>query len=110
MQCIKRPRGSFPGAEDGRFHCEYNFRDYFSAVLSGRPAPELKKEAHDYIIENASAVDGIKEYAEKIVWFGRKNIRKIYLDEIHDETEEMQTPPAQQTVREGFSQITLPAD
>ena len=82
MQCIKRPRGSLPGAEDGCFHCEYNFKEYFSDILSGATDPVLKKEPHDYKITKYAPCTDIKEYAKNIVWFGRKTVRKIYLDEI----------------------------
>lgn len=62
------------------FTCRYNFKAYFSELLCGVTAV-LKKEVTRNIISPIQC-DSWTDYARFIIWYGRKDSRNIYLDEI----------------------------
>ncbi len=75
--CLKTP---FEKKE--KLHCDYDFRSYFSRALSGEAVTLPEKKRSCYVIANPIDVKSWEDYAVKTVWYGRKTVRKIYLDEI----------------------------
>ena len=70
-----------PFTEKVDFECEYNFKDYFSKLLCGMPA-ELEKKHCRNTVSSPVKCGSWQDYARFIVWYGRKDSRNIYLDEI----------------------------
>lgn len=70
-----------PFTEKIDFECSYNFKDYFANLLCGNSAV-LKKGTYRFTVSNPVRCDSWKDYARYIVWYGRKDSRNIYLDEI----------------------------
>lgn len=65
---------------------DYDFETYFLNALENRRVP-LKKEKHTTKI-NAVYYDDWTFYAKKVVWFGRKENRNIYLGENGERSED----------------------
>lgn len=65
---------------------DYDFETYFLNALENRRVP-LKKEKHTTEI-NAVYYDDWTFYAKKVVWFGRKENRNIYLGENGERSED----------------------
>ena len=55
----------------------YNFRDYFDAIL-GNSGIELKKETTQYNFSTPFGTSDWVEYAKEIIWFGRRNSRMMF--------------------------------
>ncbi len=63
------------------FQSGYNFKKYFLALLRGEAA-ELKKENCRFAVQKPVDSKSWPDYARHIVWYGRKDSRNIYVDEI----------------------------
>ena len=59
----------------------YDWKVYFDALLVNRNAV-LKKETVTYRITPTETFGDIADYARKVVWYGRRGGRNIYIDEI----------------------------
>ncbi len=70
-----------PFKETIEFESGYNFKSYFSDLLCGKPA-ELKKAKCTNRITATVKCKSWKDYAHAVVWYGKKDKRSIYLDEI----------------------------
>lgn len=70
-----------PFTESIDFECGYDFKDYFSNLLCGTSAV-LKKTPCRYTVPNPVKCNSWQDYARYVVWYGRKDSRNIYLDEI----------------------------
>lgn len=70
-----------PFKEKIDFVCEYDFKNYFSDLLCGNSAV-LQKTPCRNVVSSPVKCDSWKDYARYIVWYGRKDSRNIYLDEI----------------------------
>ncbi len=77
-QVVKRPF-----VKEIEFSSEYDFKSYFAELLCNNRA-ELQKKHCDYRVEKPIKCDDWKSYARYVVWYGRKDSRKIYVDEIKD--------------------------
>lgn len=62
--------------------CAYDFHSFFFDILCGKGSTEIKKNDCHYTIDRMISVSSWQEYARKVIWYGRKNSRSIYLDEI----------------------------
>ncbi len=74
-----------PFREHIEFDCDYDFRSYFSNLLCGKHIAPEKKKCHNTIAETVSCKSW-PDYARYVVWYGRKDSRSIYLDEIKVES------------------------
>ncbi len=63
------------------FTSDFDFKNYFSAILKGKHSPLETGKCH-YIIDNTVKCDSWSDYARFVIWYGRKGSRNIYLDEI----------------------------
>lgn len=63
------------------FDCDYNFKEYFSLILCGNNAT-LQKIRCKNVIASPVKCNSWADYARFIIWYGRKDSRNIYLDEI----------------------------
>lgn len=70
-----------PFKERIEFTCAYDFKSYFSSVLCGNHTG-LKKVSCKNIVEKPVSCSSFKDYARYVIWYGRKDSRNIYLDEI----------------------------
>lgn len=70
-----------PFKEKIEFECDYDFRTYFSELLCGNTA-SLQKMHCKNTVKAPVRCDSWKDYARYIIWYGRKDSRNIYLDEI----------------------------
>lgn len=70
-----------PFKESIEFNCDYDFKDYFSDILQGKYT-ELKKTCCRNIVKNTVNCTNWHDYARYVIWYGRKDSRNIYLDEI----------------------------
>lgn len=70
-----------PFTDKIEFECGYDFKSYFSDLLCGQPAT-LKKARMLNTVEKTVKCKSWQDYARFIVWYGRKDSRNIYLDEI----------------------------
>lgn len=69
-----------PFRDDITLETQYNFKDYFYNVLCLNPAkPERKKCVNKITTVKCNSWE---DYARYVVWYGRKESRNIYLDEI----------------------------
>lgn len=68
------------------FNCDYDFKSYFSDMLCGNDAALNKKFCRNVISKPVSCASWA-DYARHIIWYGRKDSRNIYVDEI--ETKEI---------------------
>ena len=75
--CLKTPF-----EDKGELTCRYDFLTYFSHAVSGETVTVPEEKRSVYTISKPLDVKSREEYAVKIVWYGRKTLRKIYLDEI----------------------------
>ena len=78
QKVLKKPFDSEP-----EFDCAYDFRSFFADVLCGKETAAVFQKICHYRIDPVVAVGSWQEYARKVIWYGRKNTRNIYLDEIH---------------------------
>ena len=62
-------------------HFTYDWKSYFESLLKGRNAQLIKKRI-TYALDTEIEYTDIKDYAQKVVWFGRKGGKSIYTDEI----------------------------
>lgn len=76
-----------PFKEKIDFVCNYDFKAYFSDLLCGNSA-SLKEQTTRNIISPIRC-DSWKDYARFVIWYGRKDSRNIYLDEIDTMTAEV---------------------
>lgn len=70
-----------PFKEKIEFESEYDFKNYFSAVLCGKHIPLEKKKCRN-VVEDLVKCNSWMDYARHVVWYGRKDSRNIYLDEV----------------------------
>ncbi len=70
-----------PFRERIEFNCDYDFKAYFSDILCSNDATLNKKCCRNIIQEPVSCASWA-DYARYIIWYGRKDSRNIYLDEI----------------------------
>ncbi len=75
--CLKTPF-----EEKGTLDCAFDFKEYFSRLVAGDTAARLEKKPVSYKITKPLEIKDWEEYARKIIWYGRKTVRKIYLEEI----------------------------
>ena len=71
-----------PFKEYIEFVCNYDFKDYFTNIICGE-AVELKKKKCRNIIEKTVSCASWADYARYIIWYGKKDSRNIYIDEIN---------------------------
>ncbi len=76
---LKKP---FVNAVD--FECSYNFAGYFSALLCGKAA-KLKNEKHRCTVPDPPFYASWEEYSRHVVWYGRKDSRNVWVEEINTE-------------------------
>ena len=71
--------------EKGVFHKDfagnYDWKEYFLNFLKSKSVP-LKKEKVCYSITDLNATTSWEDYAKKILWFGRRGGKNIYMSEI----------------------------
>ncbi len=72
-----------PFVEKIEFSTRYDFKSYFGAILCNEYA-ELAERRCDYRVEKPISCSDWKSYARYVVWYGRKDSRKIYLEEISE--------------------------
>ncbi|MBQ8027859.1 MAG: radical SAM protein [Clostridia bacterium] len=77
-----------PFIEKIDFDCEYDFKSYFSNLLCGNTAVLEKKSCRNTVLKPISC-NSWKDYARFIVWYGRKDSRNIYIDEIDTQFKEV---------------------
>ena len=70
-----------PFADKIDFECGYDFKRYFSGLLCGENA-KLEKIRCRNTVNQPVRCGSWQDYARFIVWYGRKDSRNIYLDEI----------------------------
>lgn len=70
-----------PFRENITFNCAYDFKSYFSDILCGNTV-SLKEKNCCYAVSKPVKCASWADYARYIVWYGRKDSRNIYLDEI----------------------------
>lgn len=66
------------------FESDYNFKEYFLNTLCGNPI-DLRKIKCRNVIEKTVKCNSWKDYARYVLWYGRKDSRNIYLEEIETE-------------------------
>ena len=76
-----------PMKNDFTLQCEYNFKDYFDAVLRNSFVPLQKKEIC-YRFRTPFETDNWVDYAKEMVWYGRRNNRMMYSSAPNTITEE----------------------
>lgn len=69
-----------PFTDDFEFEAEADFREYFYNIICGNYKP-LNKVSTKYKIPTVKC-NSWEDYARYIVWYGRKDSRNIYLEEI----------------------------
>ncbi len=72
-----------PFKEKIDFACEYDFKNYFLELLCNNHV-ELKKKHCDYFVPQPIKCNDWKAYARYVVWYGRKDSRRIYAEEIEE--------------------------
>ncbi|MCH5197586.1 MAG: radical SAM protein [Oscillospiraceae bacterium] len=72
---INRPYAEFKG--------NYNWREYFSSLLKNKRAELIKREVN-YFVNDEFCCASWSEYAEKVVWYGRRGGKNIYSSEIKE--------------------------
>ena len=70
-----------PFVKTVEFECSYNFAEYFIALLCGKDA-KLKKGRFHCTVENPPFYGTWEEYARRVVWYGRKDSRNVWAEEI----------------------------
>ena len=71
----------FPFKDAIDFECEYDFKTYFSDILCGKEAILNKRKCRN-IVKVPVNCSSWSDYARYVIWYGKKNSRNIYLDEI----------------------------
>ena len=71
----------FPFKDRIEIENKYDFKAYFSDILCGTPTVLNKKNCLN-VIASPVKCNTWKDYARYIIWYGRKDSRNIYLDEI----------------------------
>lgn len=66
------------------FECEYNFAEYFLDIIHGKPS-KLKKKKRRYKVKNIDCYGTWESYARHIVWYGRKDSRNVWLEELTEQ-------------------------
>ncbi len=64
-----------------KFSSEYDFKSYFAELLRSNTA-RLEKKHCDYAVNKPIKCNDWKSYARYVVWYGKKDSRKIYIDEV----------------------------
>lgn len=70
-----------PSKDKIEFKTEFDFKSYFNEILCGRYTP-LKKVSCNNKIAKPVQYNNWEDYARFVIWYGRKDSRNIYLDEI----------------------------
>ncbi len=70
-----------PSKKKIEFVTKFNFKQYFSEILCGKYIP-LQKEKCLNVISTPVKYDNWIDYARFVIWYGRKDSRNIYIDEI----------------------------
>lgn len=68
-----------PGKNEFSVALNYDWHNYFYSIMSNAYVP-LNKEKTNLHIKGNQIPDSWKEYAKKIVWFGRKGEKNLYTD------------------------------
>lgn len=63
------------------FECKYDFKSYFSNILHGNYIPLKQNSCINFIAEPIT-YNSWEDYARYVIWYGKKDSRNIYLDEI----------------------------
>lgn len=66
-----------PSDADGSYRFNYNFKDYFEAILRNTKADLLQKQVTYRFFTPFKTNDWV-EYAKEIIWYGRRNGRMMY--------------------------------
>ena len=78
---------AFMVKEIGRPHTEfaasYAWKPYFASLRRNRRIP-LEKRAVNYVADDPLNYDTWPEYAQKVVWYGRRGGKNLYTDEIRE--------------------------
>ena len=72
----------FPFKDTIDFESDYDFKAYFSDILCGKEAVLSKRKCRN-IVEAPVNCNSWSDYARYVIWYGKKNSRNIYLDEIN---------------------------
>ena len=70
-----------PSTDTLEFKTAFDFKHYFSEILYGR-YDKLEKTDCTNIIANPVSYNNWIDYARYVIWYGRKDSRNIYLEEI----------------------------
>ena len=70
-----------PSTDKLEFKTDFDFKHYFSEILYGR-YDKLEKTDCTNIIANPVSYNNWIDYARFVIWYGRKDSRNIYLEEI----------------------------
>lgn len=73
------------GVREKTFAGRYDWKAYFEALLSNRYTPLEKRDVR-YAVRDDAAVDTWAQYAQKVLWYGRRGGKNVYTAEIRDET------------------------
>lgn len=76
-----------PFKEKIEFECSYDFKSFFSELLCSNHTALIKKHCLNSI--TPVSYNSWKDYARYIVWYGRKDSRNIYINEIDVKTKEV---------------------
>ena len=66
-----------PGSNNFTAEFEYDFKEYFGAILRNSHIP-LKSTAVKYKFSTVFETEDWAEYAREIIWYGRRNSRMMY--------------------------------
>lgn len=69
------------GVSKKEFSANYNWKEYFSKIFVGNHI-SLEKNHICYFINDYNATYSWEDYAKKVLWFGRRGGKNIYLSEI----------------------------
>ncbi len=64
------------------FEGEYDWKNYFQSILVDDIHHELEKRNVRYSVKDERVTHSWPEYAEKVLWFGRRGGKNIYTSEI----------------------------
>ncbi len=67
------------------FEGEYDWKNYFQSILVDDIHHELEKRNVRYSVKDERVTHSWPEYAEKVLWFGRRGGKNIYTSEITEE-------------------------
>ncbi len=71
-----------PGETQKEISVRWDWRSYFEQIPSDQHAPMLTRRDMTLRVDDALLPDTWEEYAKRIVWFGRRGGRTIYLREM----------------------------